>query len=97
MNEKQLIRKLNSVGKKAFIENYDIFESYATGRISRESAIETLVSSGVSNEAGANIRVGNAKQIFNAEKQRAALNIICNSQRVSPITLAQAGSLLQSS
>ena len=59
--------------------------------------IDTLVSSEVSNEAGASIRVGNAKQIFNAEKQRAALNIICNSQRISSITLAQAKSLLQSS
>ena len=45
MNEEQLIRKLNSVGKKAFVENYKIFESHATGRISREFAIDTLVSS----------------------------------------------------
>ncbi len=97
MNERQLIRKLNSVGKKAFIENYEIFESYATGRISRDSAIDILVSSGVSNEAGAAIRVGNAKHIFNAKKQIAALNIICDSRRISRFTQAQAKSLLQSS
>jgi len=97
MNNEQLIRKLNSVGKKAFVENYEIFESYATGRISRDSAIDILVSSGVSNEAGAAIRVGNAKQIFNAKKQKAALNIICDSRRISRFTQAQAKSLLQSS
>ena len=73
MNEKQLIRKLNSVGKKAFVENYRIFGSYATGRISRESAIEILVGSEVSNEAGAAIRVGNAKLIFDAQKQNGSV------------------------
>jgi hypothetical protein len=97
MNNEQLIRKLNSVGKKAFVENYETFQSYASGQMSRESAIDTLVSLCVSNEAGANIRVGNAKQIFNAGKQKAALIIICDSLHISRITQAQAGSLLQSS
>ena len=97
MNENELIRKLNSVGKKAFVENYEHFQSFATGRISREAAIDTLVSSGVSNEAGAAIRVGNAKLIFDAQKQKAALIIICKSQRISRFTQAQAESLLHSS
>lgn len=97
MNREQLIRKLNSVGKKAFVENYDIFESYATRRITRESAIDALVSLGVSNEAGASIRVGNAEQIFNAQKQIEALDIICDSRRVSRFTVVQAESLLHSS
>ena len=64
MNGEELIRKLNSVGKRAFVENYEIFENFASGNLSRESAIELLVSSGVSNEAGAAIRLGNVKQIF---------------------------------
>jgi hypothetical protein len=95
MNEAQLIRKLQSVGKRAFVENYQLFESYAAGKISRESAIGTLVGSGVSNEAGAAIRVGNAKRIFDARKQRSALEMICDSRRISRSTFVQAESLLQ--
>ena len=95
MNREQLIRKLKSVGKGAFVENYETYESYALGRISRQSAIDALVSSGVSNEAGAAIRVGNAKLIFDAQKQKEALIIVCNSKRLSSNTLAQARNLLQ--
>jgi hypothetical protein len=95
MNESELIRKLNSVGKQSFVENYDLFQSFAAGKISRESAVELLVKAGVSNEAGAGFRLGNARQIFNAKKQNSALAIICNSVRLSSIVLAQANELLK--
>ena len=96
MNHEELIRKLNSVGKKAFVENYEIFCRFAAGSITRESAIEILVSTGVSNVSGAAIRLGNAKQIFKANKQKEALEIICNSQRVPGQALAEAERILLS-
>jgi hypothetical protein len=77
-----LERKLNSVGKQAFVENYDIFKKYASGRIAREDAIEQLVKLGVSNEAGAAIRVGNAKLIFDAGKTLEALNLVLEAKRM---------------
>jgi hypothetical protein len=43
MDAEELIRKLNSVVKKAFVENYENYKSFASGRLSRESAIELLV------------------------------------------------------
>lgn len=96
MNEEELTRKLNSVGKKVFVENYETFKHFAIGRISRESAVDVLVCKGVSNDAGAAIRLGNAKQIFKANKQKEALEIICNSQRVPRQSLAEAERILLS-
>ena len=96
MNEEELTRKLNSVGKKVFVENYETFQRFATGLFARESAIDILVSKGVSNDAGAAIRLGNAKQIFKANKQKEALEIICNSQRVPGQSLAEAERILLS-
>lgn len=95
MNDKELIRKLNSVGKQAFFENFNLFQSYASGRLSRDQAIEELVRLGVSNNAGAGMRVGNAKQIFEAGKEMDALSIIINSTRLSLPVLALARSLKQ--
>ena len=76
-------RKLNSVGKQAFIENFALFQDYASGRITRDSAIEKLVSLGVSNESGAAIRVGNAKLIFNNQSVPEALKLVLQSKRMT--------------
>ena len=91
MNDEDLIRKLNSVGKQAFVEHFDLFKKYAAGQINRESAIDELVSLGVSNDSGAGIRVGNAKLIFDALREGDALEIVSDSNRmpVSVITEAR--------
>lgn len=86
MNKEDLIRKLNSVGKQAFVEHFDLFRMYAAGEINRNKAIDKLVSLGVSNESGAGIRVGNAKLIFEASREAVALDIILESRRMpSPV------------
>ena len=82
-----LKRKLNSVGKQAFVENFEIFKKYASGRTTKEDAIEKLVNLGVSNEAGAAIRVGNAKLIFDAGKALEALNLVLEDKR-TPLSVA---------
>ena len=84
-----LVRKLNSVGKQAFVEHFEIFRKYASGLISREDAIETLVNLGVSNGAGAAIRVGNAKIIFDAGLVLEALNLVLQAKR-TPLSVPAA-------
>lgn len=78
-NPDDLIRKLKSVGKRAFVEHFSVFRDYAANRIRREEAIAALVGSGACNPAGAAIRVSNARLIFNAGKVRDTLAIIQNS------------------
>jgi len=81
MEKEDFIRKLNSVGKRAFVENFDIFERYSSGRISKEQARAALVALGVSNDAGANIRLGNAKLIFRRGWKR-RLFLLCLPQKM---------------
>lgn len=82
MNDNDLIRKLNSVGKQVFVEYFHLFNKYATGQINRDRAINELVKLGVSNDSGAGIRVGNAKLIFDAGRECDALNIVLESKRM---------------
>jgi len=95
MNEEEIVRKLQSVGKQAFVENYCLFQNYASGSLSRDEAIEELVRLGVSNDAGAGIRVGNAKLIFDARKEMDALSIILDSRRLPSSVLVAARRLKQ--
>lgn len=89
-----LVRKLNSVGKRAFIENFGVFQNYAKGLITRDDAIDHLVELGVSNRAGAAIRVGNAKLIFKNHRTREALDIVLGSKRMSGKTIVEAKRIL---
>lgn len=86
MNLKELNRKLNSVGKQVFVENYHLFKSFAHGEITRDQALTELVRLGISNEAGAALRINNAKPIFDAKQEMNAIAIILDSKRVSLTT-----------
>ena len=95
MKDEELIRKLNSVGKQAFVEHFDLFQNYAYGRLSRDQAREELICLGVSNDSGAAIRVGNAKLIFEANREMDALLLILDSKRIPTSVLAMARKLMQ--
>jgi len=95
MNKEELIRKLNSVGKQVFVEHFDLFQKYTSGRLTREHAMNELVRLGVSNDSGAGIRVGNAKLIFEAGKEMDALSMILDSKRIPSSALAVARRLKQ--
>jgi hypothetical protein len=82
MKNEDLVRRLNSVGKAAFVEHYSLFKSFADGEISRQRCIDTLVAKGTSNPEGAAIRVGNAALIFRASKEQEALSLIAASNKV---------------
>ena len=73
-----------------FIERYELFKQYAAGHIGKDQAITELVSSGVSNEAGAAIRISNAKMIFEANREADAIDIVLASVRVQRETKDQA-------
>lgn len=94
MNQDELTRKLNSVGKQAFVDNYNLFEGYAQGLLSKDELIDKLVRLGISNKAGATIRIGNAKLIFEAQKEMDALELISNSERI-PLSTQEAARKLQ--
>ncbi|EKO3951973.1 hypothetical protein ACFZI2_000234 [Vibrio fluvialis] len=83
MNDIELDKKLKSIGKAAFVSNYELFKEFSSGRISRADAIEVLVEKNVSNEAGAAIRIGNAKLIFENGRELDALDLILKSNRVN--------------
>ncbi|MFT6403816.1 MAG: hypothetical protein ACJA2U_000165 [Marinomonas primoryensis] len=97
MFEEELNRKLNSVGKKVFVECFYCFQRYAFGQITKESAIKELVDSAISNEAGASIRLSNAAMIFKANKQNEALGIVLSSKRISSVVREKAQILMKSS
>ena len=82
MDDSELDKKLKSVGKAAFVSHYELFLDFTKGRISRADAIESLVRQKVSNEAGAAIRIGNAKLIFENGRELDALDLILQSNRV---------------
>ena len=50
MNKDELERKLNSVGSKIFVENFNFFKQYATGKIKKEVIISILVDNRISND-----------------------------------------------
>jgi hypothetical protein len=83
MEKERLIRKLNSVGKEAFVQYYYWLKDYANNRITRNVAIQKLVDEGLSNGSGASMRLGNAKSIFSETGNCEALKIIQKSNRLS--------------
>ena len=93
MKNDELVRKLNSVGKAAFVEHYSLFKSYAEGSISRQRCIDLLVANGASNPEGAAIRASNAVLIFRAGMDQEALSLISVSSKV-PSNIVRAASEL---
>ena len=99
MNETELKRKLNSVGRKVFVECFYIFQEYATNRISKEYCIKKLTQQYPDKaESGCKICCSNAKQIFEANMECRAIGLICEhwgDTRLSDETIEQAMALLQ--
>ncbi|MBU4609720.1 hypothetical protein IMZ29_03890 [Achromobacter sp. GG226] len=95
MDHDKLVRRLNSVGKQAFVDYYELFEKHSQGRFSKDEVINELERCGVSNPAGAAIRAGSAKAIFDAGLELAALAIVVQSRRVPASTSEAARRLLR--
>lgn len=93
MHKEDLIRKLNSVGKAAFVEHFSLFQSCAAAEITRQECIDTLVASGLSNSAGAAIRTGQASLIFRFHREYEALALVTSAD-VPPATIKAAHDLI---
>ena len=95
MDGDTLVRKLNSVGKQVFVEHFALFQKLAKGELTNDECIERLVSQEVSNENGAAIRCGNAKQIFESNAEKEALLTVISSNRLSQTVIEHAQKLLR--
>ena len=94
MDTQKLTRRLNSIGKAAFIKHFFDFKAYASGQILKEACIDRIILAKTSNWDGASIRCSNAKLIFEANMQNKALEIVVNAKRVPNDIIQKAKNLL---
>jgi len=85
MNDDELVRKLQSVGKACFVKYYSLFSS---DRVDRADIVETLKSENTYTENSCISRAGHARAIVLAGRSCDALNMVVasNSPRVSQET-----------
>lgn len=79
MNDGQLERSINSIGKACFVKYFDNFSNKS---ISREDLIEKLMETEGYKESGCVTRVAQARRIIDAGRSKDALIIIASSNRV---------------
>lgn len=79
MNNEQLERSINSIGKGCFVK---YFEEFSNMSISKEDLIERLMKTEGYKESGSTTRVSQARRIINAGRAKDALLIIASSNRV---------------
>jgi len=94
MNEQEIVRKLNSIGKAFFVNNFSTLKQYSRGSLSKEKCIDSFVLTGACNAAGGAIRCGNAKALFLAKRERDALMCISNSMRLASDLRIEAARLI---
>ena len=87
-----LIRKLNSIGKKCFVDNYHEFKN-CTDNLSLANKLLNENPKATSVDAQLT-RISNAKFIFKNNLEHEALNIIINSNRMDSNTIKEVKSLL---
>ena len=78
MNEEQLAKSLNSIGKRSFVEDYEI---YSNKELTVQKKIQILTNHYSS--SGATIRVSFAEKVFKNNKQLEALKLIIDSLRIT--------------
>jgi hypothetical protein len=91
MDDHKLRQSLNSIGKACFVKYYELFRNKSSTEI--WFVVDFLMRAEHITEAGAKIRVGFARGIFNAGRQNDALKIVAQSERV-PRDLAEKAKLL---
>ena len=93
----QLERRLQSVGKKVFVECFDIFQKYANERITeKEAIVEIQKIFPDKQESGCEICLNHTKSIFQSEMEYSALEeIVHHSPRIEDEIKEKAETLLQ--
>lgn len=85
MTENELVRSLNSIGKRSFVENYAIYSDPNSTKEKKVNKLTELYSLN-----GATIRVSYAEKIFLNKKHVDALKIIINSPRTAELVREKA-------
>ena len=77
MDNTKLARCLQSVGKQAFVRCFWPLRAVALGRLSRAACAQTILNQGYGITLnGALIRISRAKAIFEAGRERDALDLV---------------------
>lgn len=79
MNDTQLNRTIQSIGKGCFVENFSLF---VDAKVPNEDAIEQLMRKHGYQESGARTRVLGSRRIIASGRAKDALEIIASSERV---------------
>jgi hypothetical protein len=79
MNNEQLNRSINSIGKGCFVK---YFHEFSNELNSREDLIELLMNSEGYEESGCITRISQSRRIIKVGRSKDALSIIANSNRV---------------
>jgi len=79
MNDDQLERSLQSIGKSCFVE---YFEMFTNSSISNEDLIDILMKNESYMESGAKTRVSQSRRIIKSGRAKDALKIISSSNKV---------------
>lgn len=80
MDNTQLAKCLNSVGKQAFVRCFWPLRAVALGRLSRTACAQTILNQGYGTKLnGALIRISFAKAIFEAGRERDAIDLVTTS------------------
>lgn len=91
MNDEQLLRSLQSIGKACFVK---YFPQFSDNFLSNTDLIELLMRQEHYEEAGCITRVAQARRIIVNERAVDALRIVASSVRVSDEVLAEASRLV---
>ena len=94
MTEQQLIRALNSIGKRCFVTYYEAFKNLNN---STEQLIELLMQNESYEESGCKTRISQSRRIFLERKETDALDIIIESIRLEPEIIHKAKLLREKS
>jgi hypothetical protein len=91
MNDNQLERSLQSIGKKCFVKYFDAFNNQ---QLSNEDVIEMLMKNEGYEESGCRTRVTQARRIIKAKMIKSALTNISQSSKIEVSIIEKAKSLL---
>ena len=77
MDNTKLARCLQSVGKQAFVRCFWPLRAVALGRLSRAACAQTIINQGHGTKLnGALVRISRAKAIFEAGRERDAIDLV---------------------
>jgi len=77
MDNTQLARCLQSVGKQVFVRCFWPLRAVALGRLSRAACAQTIINQGHGTElTGALLRISRATAIFEAGRERDAIDLV---------------------